>query len=444
MIRDIIRCILRACCCAANTDSQLMLDGGIVLEDGRNIQEDGRNIQGTAREQLLQLDSRLCNVALKKLQDSQPYIRLVRISFLLNQSPYWQLPRMQDLRSYKDALLTPDEAIALLKRGDRSIFVLSYGWLSKTHPDSGGHRFHKVVEFFQYLHKCKLLPKDAALFWDFGSLPQHPRSKEEEHEFKEGLKYMADLYASPLGTCILQLHEIPPRPSDLEGGVLVCGLPRETNEATVTKAFSSYGDIVEYNVLERTGDVRLRFASHESAARAAAEYPANECGLLGPDVFTCLEYNDLETMQRGWCVFEEAVSLEAVGRSCRHLPMKQILDGMRRPKVYEISTAPPTTPILKLPQEQEIVCNRLLASKFTSAKADRGRVIQMYKEYQMEMASAALAVEIQSGQLSRTRRGLEIEALMPVLRRRGTFGSEGAAVRFAAHAMIEQEKQGDR
>jgi hypothetical protein len=50
----------------------------------------------------------------------------------------------------------------------------------------------------------------------FGSLPQKPRTVDEEVTFKQALRIMADVYASPLGTCVLQLKDIPPRPVNFD------------------------------------------------------------------------------------------------------------------------------------------------------------------------------------------------------------------------------------
>jgi hypothetical protein len=58
-----------------------------------------------------------------------------------------------------------------------------------------------------------------------------------------GLKLMADLYASPMGTCVLQNTTVPVRPMEEYGRVFVCGLasPDEAKEA-IEAQLSKYLD----------------------------------------------------------------------------------------------------------------------------------------------------------------------------------------------------------
>ena len=57
------------------------------------------------------------------------------------------------------------------------------------------------------------------VFWDYASLYQRPpggeRTMKEQDGFQRALKVMADLYASAVGTTVLQLEEIPECPADL-------------------------------------------------------------------------------------------------------------------------------------------------------------------------------------------------------------------------------------
>ena len=66
----------------------------------------------------------------------------------------------------------------------------------------------------------------ASVLHSFASLPQKPRGPEADVIFKKGLKLMADLYASPMGTCVLQNTTVPVRPTEEYGRVFVCGLGR--------------------------------------------------------------------------------------------------------------------------------------------------------------------------------------------------------------------------
>ena len=60
-------------------------------------------------------------------------------------------------------------------------------------------------------------PYITALFWDQATLYQPPRTKEEDEAFGRALTVMMDLYASAVGTTVLQIKEIPPRPTTYDG-----------------------------------------------------------------------------------------------------------------------------------------------------------------------------------------------------------------------------------
>ena len=99
--------------------------------------------------------------------------------------------------------------------------------------------------------------------------PQHPpratRTPEEEASFKRALKAMADMYASAVGTTVLQLKEIPPRPQAFDGRLCLFRLKPGVNEEAIRDAFGEVG-------LARCslGDdpPTLLFPSHEAALRA--------------------------------------------------------------------------------------------------------------------------------------------------------------------------------
>jgi len=119
------------------------------------------------------------------------------------------LRRRQELP--KEAFLTNEEAVALLEKRRRSILVLSHGWLTRAHPDPHGTTLRSV---FRFLRGESV--EDCGLFMDFVSLPQLPRSTQENELFQRGLHCMGYLYASVLGTTVLQLHVIEPSPSPSE------------------------------------------------------------------------------------------------------------------------------------------------------------------------------------------------------------------------------------
>ena len=65
-------------------------------------------------------------------------IRLLRSEWLLEQPEGYILPRRQELeeleRQGQSPLLSCEEAVALIKRGDRSVGALTYRWLTAKHP----------------------------------------------------------------------------------------------------------------------------------------------------------------------------------------------------------------------------------------------------------------------------------------------------------------------
>ena len=74
----------------------------------------------------------------------------------------------------------------------RKVLVLSYGWLSRGMPDPEGKRLELLREFLA----TQADANECALFWDYASLPQNPRTEKEDAIFYAALKRMGCLYAS--------------------------------------------------------------------------------------------------------------------------------------------------------------------------------------------------------------------------------------------------------
>ena len=55
----------------------------------------------------------------------------------------------------------------------------------------------------------------------FASLPQRPRTFDEDGAFRRALSVMGDVYASGLGTTVMRHGLVPCRPMALDGEVLV-------------------------------------------------------------------------------------------------------------------------------------------------------------------------------------------------------------------------------
>ena len=61
---------------------------------------------------------------------------------------------------------------------------------------------------------------------------------------------MGDLYASAIGTCVLILKELPPRPAAYNGALCLFDLAEVTDEISIRAALSEYGEIVSIEMGE--------------------------------------------------------------------------------------------------------------------------------------------------------------------------------------------------
>ena len=128
-------------------------------------------------------------------------IRLIRVSWLLAQGPSYVIVRRQDLP--EEAFIPVNAAVELLHK--QRVGVLSYRWLSRAHPDPESFHLRAVHAFFDGNKSSTAL---TALFWDFMSCHQHERTEDEGAAFKQALKVMTCLYASP-NTNVLQHRRLP-------------------------------------------------------------------------------------------------------------------------------------------------------------------------------------------------------------------------------------------
>ena len=92
------------------------------------------------------------------------------------------------------------------------------------------------------------------------------RYTKEEASFQRALKLMPDVYASAVGTTVLQLKEIPPRPKEFDGALCLFNLAEGTNEIVLRAALSDFGEVTSVELSHNP--VVVRFASHEAAVAA--------------------------------------------------------------------------------------------------------------------------------------------------------------------------------
>lgn len=320
-------------------------------------------------------------------------VRLVSVSYLLAQPDGFRLARQQELLQVKGALLSPKKAAALMREENRRVFALSYGWLSADNPDPHGKRFQAVLRALRWLKSQRLLRGDEGLFWDFGSLPQKPRTAPEDAAFKEGLRVMANMYASALGTSVLQLREVPVRPKQDVGAMRACRLPAGfATEKAIRNAYQRFGEIVAVEV-RADDEVTVRFKSREAVLKAL-NFDMKALG-FGMDAFVCHEYNDRAYADRGWCSFEDAVSIEFLGRSRKegNAMMKQLMDRPQRAKVYAVSSGADPAPVVPSgPQDKNVVKKRVESATFIG-RGDRKVVLDMYNRFQLDGAQIAAKLQ---------------------------------------------------
>lgn len=90
-------------------------------------------------------------------------VRLLRPAWVLLQPEGARLKRRQELEQMEASvspLLTPREASALVKLANRSVGVLTYGWLSPGDCDPRGARMAAIVA------ALRQLPYLKGLFWE--------------------------------------------------------------------------------------------------------------------------------------------------------------------------------------------------------------------------------------------------------------------------------------
>ena len=359
---------------------------------------------------------------------------------------------MQELETL-GAFLDGMSACSALYKGDRRVFACSYGWLTAEHPDPKGVRIRTLQRFFRGLASRGQLPTNACLFWDFGSLPQKPRTATEQETFKEALDIMTRVYASPLGTCVLQMTEIPECPDELSRSLVV--LEDEKSPCTeqgIRACFSQAGVVVS---VERTaGAITVRY-DRTMDDRVIERALALDTASLG-EAKVFAEYNARPYHDRGWCVMEEAISFEAEVRSNAFPEAKEILADVSkcRAKVYVISSLDePTEPEAHW-QNSKTVKERLRAAKFTG-KADEEEVPKLYDRQQVELAAAMVALdgmmqEITGKEIAKHGSWAEAAVVRGGLQRGKTYpGGElmnqmqakGYATSYAGQGLREEERR---
>ena len=384
---------------------------------------------------LKELDHRLKS----NLEDSS--IRLIRSDFL--RSNYLShIERRQSLeareRAGESIFLPAREAVQLLSKSSRAIAVFTYGWTTPDDPDVTGEYLASVQRFL----RSELGTPIVAVFWDFLSLPQKPRSPEEAEQFADALDCMGDLYASALGTMVMRHRTIPARPVELDGLVTViveaphtCMHPSHEHELRVCEEVSkervcdlcdgstapmysclacdvdicfdcckesligsistnepllrlAFGDtnLVSLTLLDGR-EWRLQFAS-QAEAEAAVAQDLSVAGLSNAACFPL--FNARPYAQRGWTNFESGVSAEVICRVSAYPQLRGLLENLP-PKLVEIDGPSPIIAELDtsggVGTHSASVRTALATATFTG-KGDKQNVTTLYHEYVNDMCDA--------------------------------------------------------
>ena len=112
-------------------------------------------------------------------------IKLLRSAWLRTHSDESRLLKRQDLEALGaggvSPLLSPAEAVELLRKGKRAVGVTSHGWLTPGNPDPAGVRLRLLRQ------ELRERPYIEAVFFDFASLYQQPRDQKQNEAFQRAL-----------------------------------------------------------------------------------------------------------------------------------------------------------------------------------------------------------------------------------------------------------------
>jgi len=105
------------------------------------------------------------------------------------------LPRRQDLPP--EAVWDVDELMRGINRRGYKIIAVSHCWFSPEHPDPEGAKLRHLGEFIKaWAHvQHGMLAEHMAIFFDWCSIPQEPRSEHETSMFERALEHVQIWYS---------------------------------------------------------------------------------------------------------------------------------------------------------------------------------------------------------------------------------------------------------
>ena len=119
---------------------------------------------------------------------------------------------------------------------------------------------------------------------------------------------MADVYASAVGTTVLQLKEIPPRPKEFDGALCLWDLKPGVDEAQIRTVLGGFGEIWSCDLGAIPAPI-VKFATHEAALEVKKAASAWEALCDGLDtLYNERSYDGRRDANgrddddgRGWC-----------------------------------------------------------------------------------------------------------------------------------------------
>jgi len=204
-------------------------------------------------------------------------IRLLSVKALLAQQPA-RLLRLQELPP--TLFLNAEQAHDLLLISQRRVLVLSHCWPMRGDPDPTGRKWDILLDFLKAFI-AQLATDDYGLFVDFCCLPQSPRSAAEQAIFGQALNSMGDLYASAVGTCVLQLKLVPDLGPDV---------PEPNLRSYEERGWTTFEDAAARECVGRA----YRFAR---VKQALDQLPVQKLYLIDPDASSSVQPVEIRAPQ---------------------------------------------------------------------------------------------------------------------------------------------------
>eukprot|EP00416_Gambierdiscus_australes_P024167 CAMPEP_0171078942 /NCGR_PEP_ID=MMETSP0766_2-20121228/14946_1 /TAXON_ID=439317 /ORGANISM="Gambierdiscus australes, Strain CAWD 149" /LENGTH=528 /DNA_ID=CAMNT_0011536101 /DNA_START=33 /DNA_END=1619 /DNA_ORIENTATION=+ len=133
-------------------------------------------------------------------------VRLLSAMWLLEQPEDFTIQRPRELPH--EAFLSAEEAASMLDKR-YSVVVMSYGWLTTSHPDPDGFHVRTLRSYLRKHAEYFTSFDDIGVFWDFVSLPTTCDPNTEEYGMRSvGLTSLSFLYGSKK-TMVIKLTQMP-------------------------------------------------------------------------------------------------------------------------------------------------------------------------------------------------------------------------------------------